>query len=203
MIVKKYETKEEWLEDRKRRITGSRLGKIVTLRGTGKKAGYYELIAERLSRPEDQTYLSDMERGHTLEREALDIFAKKTKKKLDCDLIMWQREDDDNIAISPDAVVIGEKSAVEVKCLNSATHIESFLTNDIPKEYEFQRLQYFIVNEKLETLYFVFYDPRIPAKNLFFFTFKRKDFEEDIKKYLEYQKNTLAEINSIVNDLTF
>ena len=69
------------------------------------------------------------------------------------------RDDDENIAVSPDGF-IGTTEAVECKCLSSARHIEALLTRAIPSEYEYQVLQYFIVNDKLEMLNFVCYDPR-------------------------------------------
>ena len=85
----------------------------------------------------------------------------------------------------------------------SARHIEAFLTQLVPDEYYFQALQYFMVNDKLKTLYFIFYDPRIPAKNFFYLTLKRSDLKDEIKMYLDYQKQTIEEVNEIVNKLTF
>lgn len=200
MIVKKFNDETSWLEARRCKITGSRLKDIITLRGNTKKIGYYELIAERLALPAGME--NPMDRGHRLEEEAIELFEKELGKKIDNSLIMWEREDNENIAISPDGV-IGETEAVEVKCLASARHIEAFLTDKIPTEYEFQVLQYFIVNEKLKKLYLVFYDPRLSVKQLFYQTITRKQVQEDIDKYLEYEKNTLEEINQIVNKLTF
>lgn len=145
-----------------------------------------------------------MERGTRLEDEALERFSKETEKELDASLIMWTRDDNENIALSPDGVVVGEPEAVECKCLSSARHIEAFITKKIPAEYEEQALQYFIVNEKLEMLYFVFYDPRFPkGLDFFYIEILRAEKEEDIKFYLDYQKQTLDEVNEIVNKLTF
>jgi predicted phage-related endonuclease len=100
-------------------------------------------------------------------------------------------------------MVGGEDSAVEVKCLNSASHIEAYLTQEVPKEYEFQILQYFIVNEKLQKVYMVFYDPDLSVKQFFFIEITRESVQEDIDKYLEYQMQTLAEVNEIVTRLSF
>lgn len=195
-----FETKEEWLEARRGRITGSRLKDIVVKRGTGKKIGFYELIAERLGIPPDGEDV--MERGNRLESEALEHFATETGKKLNTSLVMWTRDDNENIAISPDAF-IGKTEAVETKCLSSARHIEALLTQQVPSEYEMQVLQYFIVNDSLKTLYFVFYDPRLIAKPFFYITIKREDVQEKVDEYLEYQRTTLEEVNKIVNELTF
>ena len=144
-----------------------------------------------------------MDRGVRLEEEAIGRFAEETKKKIDTSLVIWTREDNENIAISPDGFV-GEKEAVEAKCLSSARHIEAYLTRKVPSEYEMQAIQYFIVNEKLERLYFSFYDPRMTGKLQFFFLeIKREEVSEKIDEYLAYQQKTLEEVYRIVNELTF
>ena len=196
MITKVFDTQEEWLANRLGKITGSRLNDIVVKRGTNKKIGYYELIAEKLGAVQDDE--NAMERGHRLEEEAIEKFIIDTKKEVHVGNIMWLREDNNNIAISPDGV-IGETEAVEVKCLSSARHIEALLTQEVPSEFEMQALQYFIVNEKLETLYLVFYDPRLPVKSYFYLTIVRN--QEEVDKYLEYQKQVLEEIENITKNL--
>ncbi|MBP6980104.1 YqaJ viral recombinase family protein [Candidatus Curtissbacteria bacterium] len=200
MKISKFKDKESWLEARKTKITGSRLKDIVVKRGTGQKIGYYELIAERLALP--GTGQDPMERGIELEGEAIERFAKETGKKVDTSLVIWMRDDNESIAISPDGF-IGTTEAVEVKCLASARHIEALLTGELPTEYEMQAYQYFIVNDKLKTLYFCFYDPRLSVKDFFFKTIKRSEVQEKIDEYLEYQKKILAEVNTIVNQLSF
>jgi putative phage-type endonuclease len=200
MKTLKFSSKEEWLAARRGKITGSRLKDIVVKRGTGKKIGFYELIAERLGIAPDEE--NAMERGSRLESEAIEHFVKETDKKVDTSLVIWTRDDNDNIAISPDGF-IGKKEAVEVKCLSSARHIEALITNQVPDEYQMQATQYFVVNDALKTLYFVFYDPRILSKPFFTIEVKREDKEEEITEYLEYQKKTLDEVDAIVNQLTF
>jgi predicted phage-related endonuclease len=194
-----FDSEAEWLDARRGRVTGTRLGDLIAKRGGGYKIGFYELIAERIALP--ATDESPMDRGHRLEEDALDRFAKETGKTVDKVLKMWVREDNENIAVSPDGT-IGETEAVEVKCLSSARHIEALLTKEIPSEYDEQVLQYFIVNDKLKTLYFVFYDPRMP-KDFFYFTRVRADMAEKASEYLEMEKRVLLEIQSIENQLTF
>jgi len=194
-----FETREDWMQARNGKITGSRLGDIVVKRGTGKKIGYYELIAERLGIPADDE--NAMDRGTRLEGEAIKKFEEETGKKVDTSLVLWQREDNESIAISPDGI-IGKTSALEAKCLSSARHIEAYLTNKVPKEFEFQVLQYFIVNDQLKTLYFVMYDPRLLAKPFFYFTINRSEVQEQVDEYLTYEREVLSEIDEIVSELT-
>jgi len=193
-----FDSREEWLNFRLGKISGSRLKDILVKRGTGKKKGYYELIAERIAVPADDE--NPMDRGTRLEEEALARFEQETKKKVDKNLIVWQSDEDKNIILSPDGV-ISEYEAVEVKCLNSASHIEAWLTQEIPSEYQDQALQYFVVNPSLEKLYFTFYDPRIPAKDFFIIEIGRD--EEKVQEYLAYEKNVMQEIDEIVLGLTF
>ena len=92
---------------------------------------------------------------------------------------------------------------VEAKCLSSASHIEAYITQKVPSEYVEQTIQPFIVNDSLQTLYMVFYDPRIPAKDFFFLTIKREDYETEIVEYLKYQQEELKLVDDWVLKLTF
>ena len=200
MKITRYESKPEWLAGRISKITGTKLKDIVVLRGTGKKIGFYSLIAERLGIPADDE--SAMDRGVRLESEAIEVFMKETGKKVDTSLVICSRDDNESIAFSPDGL-IGKTECVEVKCLSSARHIEALLTQEIPSEYEFQALQPFIVNDALKTLYFVFYDPRLLAKPFFYLTVNRADLEEKIVQFLEYQVNILKEVDDAVTKISF
>lgn len=201
MKTLKYDSKEEWLEGRKTRITGSRLKDIVVLRGTEKKQAFWELLAERLC-IEDGQDENPMQRGTDLESEAVKAFEEHEGKEVNTDLVIWTRDDNESIAISPDGF-IGETEAIECKCLASARHLEAYFTKKVPKDYWFQVLQYFIVNEKLEQLHFVMYDPRIPQKPYFKITIERSTVQEEVDEYLEYQKKVLEEVNELVNQLSF
>lgn len=204
MRTHKFDNREEWFAARMGKITGSRLKDIVVKRGTGHKIGFYELIAEKVStdpygRAFDET---PMERGTRLEPEAMQKFIEDTGLKADTTLVLWEREENSAIAVSPDGFM-GDEVAVECKCLSSARHIEAYLTQQIPDEYYYQTLQYFIVNDLLTTLYVVFYDPRMTVKDYFFLKLERKDLQEEIAELLEYQRKTLLEVDEAVNKLTF
>lgn len=200
-----FNTIEEWKAARQGKITGSTLKDIVTLRGDGKKVGYWNLIADRLSEQPDGE--NAMDRGTRLEPEAIEQFVEHTGKEVNTDLVIWVRDDNDNIALSPDGFIEHNgkiTEAVEVKCLDRAKHAEAIVTNKIPKDYDFQVLQYFVVNDDLEQLHFVMYDPRFIEKlRLKMFVVDRAEVADNVEKYLEYERNTLEEINSIVADLTF
>lgn len=191
--------REEWLNSRLGRISGTRVKDVITKRSNTPKKGFYELIAERIAIPASDE--NRMDRGLRLEDEAIARFSSETGKKVCVDLVLWYREDNENIACSPDGV-IGEDEAVEVKCLNTASHIEAYITKDVPKEYEDQITQYFVVNDKLETLYMVFYDPRCP-KDFFYFEIKRSNVQEKVADYLVQETDALNRIEEIIKEMVF
>ena len=48
------------------------------------------------------------------------------------------------------------------------------------------------------------YDPRMPDKvKLHYFTITRESVQEQVEIYTEYQKQKLAQIDEIINQLTF
>lgn len=201
MRVINFNSKEEWFTGRLGKITGSRLKDIVVKRGSGKKIGFYELIAERIALP--STDENPMDRGTRLEEIAVSRFIEETGIKVETGHTIWSRDDNNSIAISPDGWTEDLTQAVESKSLSSARHIEAYLTQEIPDEYKMQTYQYFIVNDKLETLYFCFYDPRIPCKEFFYITISRENIEKEIAEYLKYQEDTIKEVEEIVTKLTF
>lgn len=192
---------EEWLEARRGKITGSKLGDIVVKRGSGKKIGFYELIADRLSIGSDGE--DAMERGHRLEIEAIEMFESKTGKVMTKDVGLCISDANPNIAVSPDGLSEDYTEAVEAKCLSSARHLQAVIENKIPPEFEMQVLQYFIVIEALQTLHLVFYDPRIASMPYHAIQVTRDALELNIEKYRDYQIDTLREVDEWVEKLAF
>lgn len=199
MKVTTYEDRESWLEARRGKITGTRVGKLLSKRDGKPLSGYYELIAEIVAIPHDGENV--MDRGLRLEDEAIERFTKETGKKVSKDLVIWSREDNPDIALSPDGA-IGKTEALECKCLSSAAHIETYLTQHIPDEYWPQVLQYFVVNDTLQTLHFVFYDPRMP-KDFFWIDVTREQVEAEVQLWTEREHKVLEEVKKIVEQLTF
>lgn len=196
-----FEDKKDWYAGRLGKITGSRLKDVLDkTRGTGKKIGFYELIAERLGIPADDE--DERERGNRLEPVAIKMFEAETGETVDTSLVIWMRDDNESIAISPDGHYNEYEDAVEAKCLASARHIEAYLTKKIPAEYIKQGIQYFVVNDKCQRVHFTFYDPRLLAKPFFIITLHRADLQTEIIETLAAERDVLSEVTLIVNELS-
>ena len=203
MLIKKFDDNESWMLERLTKITGSRLKEIVVLRGTEEKVGFWKLIAERLAKPRDKDE-KVMERGHNLEVEAVELCEKELGVEFIKDLVLWERDDNSCIAISPDAYKADLTEACEVKCLNSAEHIQCYYEKHWPEEYKFQFYQYFIVNSDLQILHVIMFDPSVIEKCQYIrFDITREEVQEEVDRYLEYQRQKLEKVNSIVNEISF
>ena len=200
--IKLTQGSPEWHEFRKGKISGTILGDIYSKRG-GRKIGFYEIISERLGlEPDDE---NRMDRGLRLEDEAIELFEKQTGLKVEQDGVCVS-DFSDQVINSPDGLIEIDgkyKGAIEVKCISPARHLQAIIEDTIPAEFESQVIQYFIVNDDLETLYFVFYDNRVTCMPYYCIEVKREEVAEKIEFFKEYQIDTLKEINEIVEKLAF
>ena len=191
---------DEWHHLRKGKITGTQLKDIM---GTPKKRedALYEIIAERLTIgvEGESEYENAMDRGLRLESDALSIFELETGKQVERTGFC---EDDTNpmIANSPDGL-IGKNEAVEIKCMGGKNHVKMWLTNKIPDEYSWQVVQYFVVNEELETLHFVGYNPDIPTHSIHIIEVKRDEIMNDINEARAAQEVFLKEVEEILSKI--
>jgi len=176
-----------------------------------KKDGYYKLVAERIARPITPNDYEDrldgkkftmMARGHILEDEAIKEFEKRTGKKVNDESVIWQRDDNPDSIVSPDAA-IGDTEAVEVKAFDSHRIIRAYDEEKYPEECHEQVVKYFMVNEKLETLYFVMYTDVMPSLPYLQFDIKRKDVESDIVELRAFENNILIQVNELAGKLAF
>lgn len=85
---------------------------------------------------------------------------------------------------------------VEVKCLKASKHLMAWDTRRVPEDYWSQKIQYFITNEHLETLYFVFHNPLIPIMPTFILVIRRKDLGHWPDTMLRYQRRTIKSMNA-------
>lgn len=189
----------EWDEARLGRVTGTGLKRVL---GTPKvREGYfYEILAERLS-TEATNEESAMDRGVRLEKEAIEVYEAYQMVKI-VSVGFVQRKDNNWLGYSPDGLVEAKNGPytkdIEIKCLSSANHIKTFLTQQIPEEYSAQALMGFVVNDDLVARDFVFYDPRISIKPFFIITLQRKDFEKEIVEAKLLTKEFINSVNEAI-----
>lgn len=189
----------EWHQIRKGKVTGTALKKIM---GTprAREEAYYEIIAERLTVGLDDDNENPMDRGTRLEPEAIAAFEFETGKKVE---ITGFCEDDDDpmICNSPDGLIPKENAAVEVKCMGGKNHVKMWLKNEVPDDYEWQVVQYFVLNKKLEVLYFIGYNPDIETHPLHIIEVRREEIQAKIDEAKTAQKAFLAEVNETLEKL--
>lgn len=162
----------------------------------------YEIIAERLS-VGDSVDESPLERGERLEQEAIEVFEQATGKIVDR-VGFAESDESELMGFSPDGFIANNgyyTEAIEVKCLSSSNYVRAWLENQIPEEYYPQVIQAFIVNERLETLYFILYDSRIPTHPLHIIQVDRSVVIEDVLKFKEQELAFVDEVNAKIEKL--
>lgn len=208
----------EWHSFRNGKVMGTKLKGIM---GRTRDEWIKRIAAERLSVwTQDET---DLERGIRLEDEARFHFEEKTGIKVTT-MGVVTRSDNLNMASSPDGLVYDEKAnegkgtftgGVEIKCLMGWKHLMAILgkldclENDtplwdvVPEEYKPQSLQYFIVNDYMEVLYFVFYSEDIAECPMVVLKILRSDIESEIERAREMEISALGQVENIVDKIVF
>lgn len=199
-IVHLEQNSPEWIEYRRGKITGSKLKDLIVKRGTKRKIGFYQLVADKLGIVEDSSE-DHRQRGHDLEAEAVAKFEEQTKFTTEQNG-MWLSDESDDIAISPDRVV-SKTEALEVKCPQAARHIQTVIENTVPDEYMDQLMQYFIVNKKLTCVYYVSYNSNVVQRPYHCIKVERAPYEDQIEFIREYELQIIKEVNDIVEQWTF
>lgn len=178
----------------------------------------YKLIAQRIAKPinpndyadripEGATY-SAMLRGQILEEEARELISEKLGKQIIPGRV-WQSEENEYMICSPDGEIVDDtgkvSEAVEIKCLDSWKVVKAYYEKHPPLDYEAQIIQYFLVNENLQKLYFCIYSDVFtnPDLGLQIFELKREDYGEKIELTGRVQNATLGLVEREVQKLMF
>lgn len=199
---------------------------------------FWKFLAETMAEQPDNE--NPMERGHRLEPENIRLTLQQLGyEEKDCvtDCGIWESDEDNRIACSPDAYQHSDNPtwAIECKSLGSAYHLQAVIPwmihsqlirqhtlpdnladmaaqvlpaettslkatgmDFIPDAYQAQVLQYFVVCDTLETLYFSMYDPRVygDARHQII-PVHRKDIQSLIAEHKRKQLNTLHIIDTL------
>lgn len=213
--------REAFLDFRRGRISGTKAKNVKMLtRGKDRiPAGFYAVMSEKLAIEKDGE--PDMDRGLRLENEGLALTAKKLKLDLNYDPGVWVSDKDEDMIVSPDAAENKKipTYAAEVKCLDSKNHLLGILQDKRARkegdynpleslkigqsDFRWQVIQYFVVNEKLKTVYFTLYDDRYAYDKLIHYVIyvDRQDVAEEIVRQEAEQIALLAEMRAIIKEL--
>ncbi len=155
---------EEWHAARCGKVTASRIADVCarTKSGWGASRANYmaQLIAERLTGTVAESFTSKaMEWGTDTEAEARNAYA--FIHSVDVELVGFvDHPIIGSSGASPDGLV-GNSGLVEIKCPNTATHIDTLLSGKIPGKYVKQMLGQTACTDR-QWCDFVSYDPRMP-----------------------------------------
>lgn len=160
----------EWHAIRLGKVTASRVADVIAMTksgpGAARKNYEAELIAERLTgQPAQRFTNAAMEWGTATEAEARAAYAFHT----DADVTEIGFVAHPTIAdsgASPDGLV-GSDGLVEIKCPNTATHIDTMLGGTVPGKYLTQ-MQWQMACTGRQWCDFVSFDPRLPERQRLF-----------------------------------
>lgn len=182
MIIHNFEQDSpEWHEMRAGKITGTRLGEIFK---SNNLSLMDELIAEfQTGECEYVPPNFAMRRGKELEPEAREAYEEVTGIKL-IQVGFIQNSEYPFLGISPDGLSEDHTHGVEFKCPSTKKHVQYIRQKQVPGEYKYQVLAFFINNEKLITHDFVSYDPRFTAKPIFIHRTTREEIQKELTESL-------------------
>lgn len=156
----------EWHAQRCGKATASKMADIMAQGKSGapsaSRANYMaQLICERLTGKSTDGYKSDaMERGNEVEPEARDAYSFRRSNST---VERAGFVDHPHVAMSgasPDSYV-DDDGLLEIKCPNTATHLDTLLGGSIPKKYMLQ-MQWQMACTGRKWVDFVSYDNRLP-----------------------------------------
>ena len=197
--IKADQRTDEWYDARLGRATASRFKDVMTTIRTGESAAVKnyrsELVAERLTHKQADNFTSkEMQRGIDSEDLARLEYQLVTGNLVtECGFF---KHKDLEAGASPDGL-IGTDGVLEIKCPNTATHVETLIKRELPKQYFWQVQGQMWITER-KWCDFVSFDDRLP-ENAQFICIRVERDEEAIKKLSETVKAFLESVDQEVS----
>jgi putative phage-type endonuclease len=194
---------EEWFQSRLGRVTASRVADVIAKTKSGYSASrdnyMAQLICERLTGQQGESFTNAAMTWGTetepLARSAFEAYADVMVEEVG--FVPHPRIRDSGA--SPDGLV-GLFGMLEIKCPNTATHIDTLLTQTVPSKYITQ-MQWQMACCERQWCEFVSFDPRLPQDLQLFV--KRVEFNQTYVAMLEEEViNFLEELEIKVAKLT-
>lgn len=158
---------EEWFAARLGLVTSSELNNVLM---DPKKAGYKnyhaQILLEQLTGKTPERFSNKYtDWGHEMEDVATMGYTLRTGNMVrKCGIFIHKFM---KLGDSPDGIVIDKAGCVEVKCKNSANHLEAIKTNHMPKEH-LPQVQNHIQMTGSEWCDYISFDPDFPPNSQLF-----------------------------------
>lgn len=190
----------DWLQARVGRATASRFSDVMASIRSGEAASRKnyraELVVERLTGQPVESYKSPaMEWGNEYEPVARLKYELTTGNNVEeCGLFIHNSI---MAGASPDGLV-NDDGLLEIKCPNTATHIETLRKQEVPRQYYWQVMGQLWLTGR-QWCDFVSFDPRMPANAQYFTTRVLRD-EEAIS---DLEDNIVTFLRSVEEEVNF
>ena len=192
----------EWFAARLGNVTASRVADVIAKTKSGYSASrdnyMAQLICERMTNTVAESY-SNAAMQHGTETEPLARAAYEALKDVLVDEVGFVPHPTIAMAgASPDGLV-GNDGLLEIKCPNTATHIDTLLNQSVPTKY-FTQMQFQMACTGREWCDFVSFDNRLPEELQLFV--KRVPRDDVYIKIMEAEiVQFLAELDDKINKL--
>lgn len=192
----------QWRNDRLGCVTASRTADVMAKTKSGysaSRANYMaQLICERLTGEPSEGFTSAAMQWGT-ETEPTARAAYEFVKNLDVQEVGFVRHPSiENFGASPDGLV-GDDGLIEIKCPNTATHIDTLLSDKVPQKYITQMHVQMICTGR-KWCDFVSFDPRLPVDLQLYVS--RVDLDQSFSDEIEAEvQKFLAELNEKIEAL--
>ena len=192
----------EWKAARAGKFTASRIADLIAKTKSGPAASrknyLAELLIERMTgEPTDHFVSKEMMWGTEHEPEARSIY------EFDHDLVqqvgLVLHPVHDFAGASPDGLV-GNDGGIEIKCPNTATHIETLKSRKVPARY-FAQIQWCMACCEREWWDFVSYDPRMRDPRLVMYVERIPRDEAFIADVTAEVERAESELNNMIEEL--
>ena len=202
MIEKVEQGTPEWFAARLGNVTASRVADVIAKTKSGYSASrenyMAQLICERMTNTVAESYTNAAMQWGT-ETEPLARAAYESIADVLVDEVGYvQHPRIERAGASPDGL-IGLFGLLEIKCPNTATHIDTLITEQVPTKYITQ-MQWQMVCTGRAWCDFVSFDPRLPNGLQVFV--KRVEFDTEYAATLEIEVvKFLAELDTKISKL--
>lgn len=193
---------DAWFAERLGKVTASRVADVIAKTKTGpaaSRANYMaQLVCERLTGEAAESFTSkEMQWGTDQEPNARSAYEFRTDATVELVGFVHHPKIADSGA-SPDGLVAAD-GLLEIKCPNSATHIETLLGRAVPGKYITQ-IQWQLACTGRQWCDYVSFDPRMPESMSLFVARVARDpgMIADLEKQVS---EFLAELTRKVSDL--